>query len=424
MPALPWPKTLHGFVRRAMPPWPRCGGVAAPPRRQAHACLAAGWARDGAAGRQPGTRRRLFAAHQTAAPRLPPLQHRAWLQGAARGDDPGGSRRHSVGHGCEAAWACAPHRAHAQDRHPLVAGSMPCLLCRWCRGGMPVCALPSGPRSHPRRTPLPPATLASPHQAPTLVRILPILPYSHTASCLMRSEKSSTPSLWTCEPLPLLDSAFKGSWHPAPSCLRACNGWLGCGGAGRSAAEGLGIESSPLGTHPQPRRYVATTDELSLRGMTSKGFAGKHELVVGGFKQVGSAERLVVALLRIWCCCRLSLLHVWCCRVSGVDVRFGVPAWQSGRRCVQAALRAWVCAAPACPLPRPLPCPSLSRRQACKRAPAVCLHAPACLHFPSALADLLDRALAKRRLWRRCGRGGCPPSFLTSRCGTCAPVKW
>lgn len=28
-------------------------------------------------------------------------------------------------------------------------------------------------------------------------------------------------------------------------------------------------------------------DQLSLRGMTSQGFAGKHELVVGGFKQVG-----------------------------------------------------------------------------------------------------------------------------------------
>lgn len=34
--------------------------------------------------------------------------------------------------------------------------------------------------------------------------------------------------------------------------------------------------------------YVAEMHQLSLRGMTSQGFAGKHELVVGGFKQVGS----------------------------------------------------------------------------------------------------------------------------------------
>lgn len=35
------------------------------------------------------------------------------------------------------------------------------------------------------------------------------------------------------------------------------------------------------------RSYVAEMHQLSLRGMTSQGFAGKHELVVGGFKQVG-----------------------------------------------------------------------------------------------------------------------------------------
>lgn len=36
--------------------------------------------------------------------------------------------------------------------------------------------------------------------------------------------------------------------------------------------------------------YVATLDQLSLRGMYSDGYEGSHDLVVGGMSQVGGGN--------------------------------------------------------------------------------------------------------------------------------------
>ena len=37
--------------------------------------------------------------------------------------------------------------------------------------------------------------------------------------------------------------------------------------------------------------YVTTLDKMSIRGMVSNGFDGDHELVVGGYSQVGATTR-------------------------------------------------------------------------------------------------------------------------------------